>query len=99
MSRPVTEIAVYKIKPEASETFAGLRSRAMDHLRTWPGFISESFLSSPADPVLFTDILIWQSEEDFGKAMERAGSDPELAGFLSVMAESVYFGHFHSDSK
>jgi len=97
MSKPVTEIAIYKIKPEASETFTALRNSAMDHLRTWPGFISDSFLSSPADPVLFTDILIWQSEEAFGNAMERAGSDPELAGFLSVMAESVYFGHFHTE--
>lgn len=90
---PVYEIAVFKVKD--TDAVIEANQAAIRHISTYDGYISSRTFQSIEDSVIFMDIVEWSSIEAAKKAQQdfEKSKNEEVANYLSLITEIVYFGH------
>lgn len=92
MTSTVLEIAICKLKPDS--TAATGRRKAMEAVRTYPGFIGWKAMDCIEDPLLIADLVEWESLAHAGAAGENVMTEPAFADYMGSIEEVVLMRHF-----
>ena len=90
---PVYEIAVFKVKDANAVVEAN--QAAIRHISTYDGYISSRTFQSIEDSDIFMDIVEWSSLEAAKRAQQdfEKSKNEDVANYLSLITEIIYFGH------
>lgn len=99
MENRVTEVVIYKIKPEAVSEMATIIKHVNQHATRFDGFISRKVYQSPHDPTLLMDQVEWQSLETAEAAAKELPQKPEFVPFMQLIDSVVSFQHFKAISE
>jgi len=94
----ITELVVYKIKPETAEKYA---AEIIDHFRklvmSFDGFISYEFLQSCRDRLFFMDLVLWdtlENAENAAKKVKEIQKEERYKDYLESFEKVKIFDHF-----
>ena len=90
---PVYEIAVFKVK-DADAVMAANKA-AIEHISVYDGYISSRTFQNIDDAAIFMDIVEWSSLDAAKRAQQdfEKSKNEEVAHYLSLITEIIYFGH------
>jgi hypothetical protein len=92
MNSTCVEIVVYKVKN--ADAAAAARRTVRPHIEAFPGFVSWQAVTSADDPLMFTDLVTWESLGHARDAGNKVMSDPACAPFMAQIDAVVSAGHY-----
>ena len=94
----ITELVVYKIKPETKEKYI---TEIIDHFRklvmSFDGFISYEFFQSCGDNLTFMDLVLWDTlehAEDASKKVKEIQKEKDFKDYMESFEKVEIFHHF-----
>jgi hypothetical protein len=90
----VSEVVHFLLRKEALDSFHGLSSAMGAFLATRKGFISRTVMKDVNNPLVFLDIVVWESLDDATGAAKAVEEDASTAPFLQAIEEIISMSHY-----
>ena len=89
----VMEIALFNIKESAAESFMDLNKKTLPALSELDGYIKSSTYQNLVNPLLYLDIVEWESLSSAQQSAELFEKDERFKAYLESIEELKYFDH------
>ena len=92
--KPCYEVVVYLVKRDKKREFEELYEHVRREMSELPGFASSQKLQSLENPLLYTDIWKWESEDAARSAHANYARLPHAKEFQRMIESVLHSGHF-----
>lgn len=89
MSKPVTEVVIYRIKADQTDRYPAIAQLITAFLQTRKGFISRKIMQDHQDKTLYMDLVEWAILVDAQTAMQVARQEVQLVPFFDAIEQVI----------
>ena len=95
MNSYVLEMVRYQIKSESATTFKDLIGLARTEVMNAPGFVKFQTFNSVKDPLIYVDLVYWNSLEEAQSAAEQIMKLTSLKPWMDAFEKIEFMDHFN----